>query len=134
VDGDSEIEGNDRWWVAGGADWHFASTVYRPRFRLHEPRDCKGHSRVVPFDALLNVRWCRPVASVPCGGAASPRRWHDGCRGSRLSFDFAWERARVPGVAGVVRRRGWGNVFRRTYATAETQSTRTGPHGPFAAV
>ena len=83
VDGEGEIDGNDRWWVAGGADWHFASTgligfeilgAYRA-----DVIGGKVTSRVVPID-LSSTFALSPDrgTSVPTSAAAraSPRRWY----------------------------------------------------------
>jgi hypothetical protein len=139
VDGEGEIDGNDRWWVAGGADWHFASTgligfeilgAYRA-----DVIGGKVTSRVVPIDALLDVRFksgsgnVRPYVG---GGAglASALVWTDV---AILGFasDFAWERALAyQAFAGVEVHRRWlvETVFRRTYATAA--SVQVNPVGP----
>ena len=139
VDDDGEIDRNDRGWVGGGADWHFASTgllgfEISGSYRA-DVIGGKVTSRVVPIDALVDVRWKSGSGSVRPyvgGGAglASALVWTDV---AILGFpsDFAWERALAyQAFAGVEVHRRWlvEAVFRRTYATAA--SVQVNPVGP----
>lgn len=139
VDDDGEIDANDRWWVSGGVDWHFASTgligfEVAGSYRA-DVIGGKVNSHVVPIDALLDVRWKAITGSVrpyAGGGAglASALVWTDV---AILGFQssFAWERAfAYQAFAGVEIRRRWlvEGVFRRDYATAA--SVQVNPVGP----
>jgi hypothetical protein len=99
----------------------------------------KVTSRVVPIDALVDVRWKSGSGSVRPyvgGGAglASALVWTDV---AILGFpsDFAWERALAyQAFAGLEIHGRWlvEAVFRRTYATAA--SVQVNPVGPDHAV
>ena len=136
---DGEIETNDRWWASGGADWHFAPTgligfELQGAYRA-DVIGGKVTSRVVPWNALLNVRWkSRSGTARPYGGGgiglASALVWTDV---AIIGFpsSFAWERALgYQAFGGVELRQRWlvEAVFQRTYATAE--SVQVNPVGP----
>lgn len=139
VYGSAEIDVEDRWWVAGGSDWHFAgagligfelSGGYRS-----DVIGGKVQSRVVPIDALVNVRWKSPSGSArPYGGGgiglASALVWSD-VAVPGFSSNFAWKRALAyQGFGGVEFKRRWlvEAVIERTYASAA--SVQVNPVGP----
>jgi hypothetical protein len=141
VDGEDvdEIDVNDRWWVGGGADWHFASTGlvgFEVSGAYHaDVIGGKVTSRVVPIDVLLDVRFkpgtgdVRPYVG---GGAglASALVWTD-VAVAGFASSFAWERAfAYQAFGGVEVHRRWlvEAVFQRTYATAA--SVQANPVGP----